>query len=98
MWGERSISLLRCLPHDCRNRQLIIAVLTLPLGEFDEVSSHRTMHVVMGHTVQSKKSKGQTAVGACLMDLLKWPRIELETTLAIHEGESKCFSVSPVKE
>jgi hypothetical protein len=82
-WGYRSVKLLRFLPHDCRSRQLIVAVLTLPLGEFDEEnrhSSHKSM-------VQSKRSKGSSAVGTCLMDMLKWPRLEMETTLAIHDGK-----------
>jgi hypothetical protein len=79
-WEERAITLLRTLPLDCRDRQLIVAVLTLPLAEADQevISTHESVH--------SKKVKRDSAVGVCIQHLLKWPSRELDIAQGIQKG------------
>ena len=80
-WEERAITLLRSLPLDCRDRQLIVAVLTIPLAEADQAEFNSTHE-----SGPSKKVKKDTAVGVCIQHLLKWPSRELDTVQGIHKG------------
>jgi hypothetical protein len=90
-WGERAVSLLRCLPLNCQDRHLIVAVLTLPLGEADATAPKSSL------SVHSKKAKLDTAVAACLRDLLKWPVKERDSAQAIHQGDvASCCTHAPL--
>jgi hypothetical protein len=77
------MKLLSFLPGDCKDKRLIIAVFTLPLGLADEISRLDEQKGV----AQSKKSRTSSAVGTCVLDVLKWPRQELECAQAIHDGD-----------
>ncbi len=95
-WEQRSVTLLRSLPLDCRDRQLIVALLTLPLGEVDK-AVEGSLEKPRNATVNIKKSRSSAgALSGCLHDHLKWPAKELDIAHAIHQGVFllSCFASS----
>jgi hypothetical protein len=81
-WEQRSIALLRALPGDCRDRHIIVALLTLPLAEAD------ALHVQEQHVAASllKKVKRDSGVCVCVQHMLKWPVKEREIAQTLHDG------------
>jgi hypothetical protein len=63
---------------------LIVAVLTLPLGEADQALSEP----LRGESFNFKKFKGATTVSTCLLAALKWPTKDVDITVALHQGIS----------
>jgi hypothetical protein len=82
-WEERSVALLRALPGDCRERNLVLAVLTLPLAEADALHLEAAGQTTASH---SKKVKRDTVVCVCFHHMLKWPVKDREIAQALHEG------------
>ena len=86
-WEKRSVALLRALPLHCRDRQLIVALLTLPLGEADK-AVEASLEASRNASVILKKSRGSGgAVSLCMHDILKWPAKEIDIAHAIHQGD-----------
>ena len=87
-WHLRSANLLRSLPLDCRNRQFIMAVLTLSPAEIDQETLDPASRGASLHNKKARNCGNGNAVAACIHDLLKWPSKDLDITHAIHQGES----------